>query len=492
MSDEAAPTRGERLLDRANAILVREIQQALNSRLFVATLALAVAAIFVIGLVVAAAGPHGGTGTGRDAFVATLSALAVVAFLVVPFQAFLSTRAEVTAGTVEHLLLTHLTPGAIVRGKLLAALMQFMLFLSMLAPLLALTFLLRGVDVPTIAFFLLLAILGCLTATSVSVALGAASFSPRFRALPHLFTTAGLGFLTLGLLIGMGELHRVIERAVSGGHVGIVLGGLSLPVLLTIALSAMIAASFLSHPYENRSTRFRVLALLALLGGFVWIALTLPARSASAIGPGYSSIAAAVLFLFVVFAVTEVPTLSPRVRTLVPRSPLLALLSAPFLPGGGRGVVFAMLLAILGLAGAHLYPWWMAGDTVRLLEGRVALLLWLYLLLFGAAGRLLRSLLAPTPQRTWLARSLLPFLVAGGSVVPVIFDAFSGPGIRQWHYGHLMNPIWTAAEVGSRSKGSIIAVGILAGIALLLTLPSMVSGITEVMQASKERRLRAR
>ncbi len=493
MSAEVALTRGERLLDRANAILVREIQQALSSRLFLATLSLAVAAILVIGLSVAAAGPEAGNRIGRAAFAGTLSALAVVAFLIVPFQAFLSTRAEVTAGTIEHLLLTHLTPGAIVRGKLLAALTQFLLFLSLFGPLLALTFLLRGVDIPTIAFFLLLAILGCLCATSVTVALGAASFSPRFRALPHLLATAGLGFLTLGLVVAMGELHRLVERAVRDGHVDEILSALSLPALLTLALSSMVASSFLSHPYENRSTRFRLLALLALAGGFLWVALTTPSHLASEVGPAYSAAAAGVLFLFVLFAVTEVETLSPRVRTLVPRSPLLALLAAPFLPGGGRGLVFAMLLSMLGMAGAHLYPLWVEGAVATVDGGRVALLLWLYVLLYGALGRLLRARLADSPQRTLLARALLPLLLAVGGTVPVVFDALFGPGVQRWHLGHLLNPIWTAVMIdGRRTPASLVALGLLAGLALLLAVPSMVQGIAEVLRAAKERRSRAR
>ncbi|NJN14629.1 MAG: hypothetical protein HC813_03135 [Planctomycetes bacterium] len=133
MSEIAEPRLGERLLDRVNAILVREIQQALNSRIFVVTLSLSLGAILCIGLVIAAEGGRADS-IGRDAFLWTLLGLTPVAFLIVPMQAFFSTRTEVTSGTVDHLLLTHLSASAIVRGKLLAAFTQFILFLSLFAP----------------------------------------------------------------------------------------------------------------------------------------------------------------------------------------------------------------------------------------------------------------------------------------------------------------------------------------------------------------------
>ena len=43
------------------------------------------------------------------------------------------------------------------------------------------------------------------------------------------------------------------------------------------------------------------------------------------------------------FAITEGKTLSPRVRTLVPRNRILALLAIPFLPGSDRAMLFMLL-----------------------------------------------------------------------------------------------------------------------------------------------------
>ncbi|NJN14630.1 MAG: hypothetical protein HC813_03140 [Planctomycetes bacterium] len=227
----------------------------------------------------------------------------------------------------------------------------------------ALTYLLRGVDVPTISLLILLATVGCLCTTSIAVALGAASVSARFRALPTLLAFLSLGTLTIALASGMYWIHRAVERAVRLGEVGEILLGMSLPVLLTLALAAMIASAFLSHPYENRSTRFRVLGLVGVLGTFLWAGLNIPHRHSSEVGPVMAATLGVFVFPILLFAVTEPAALSPRVRTLVPRRPLLALLSLPFLPGGGRGMLYTILLAVTTLGGAALYSALLYGTT---------------------------------------------------------------------------------------------------------------------------------
>src|SRR5262249_38337224 len=53
-------------------------------------------------------------------------------------------------------------------------------------------------------------------------------------------------------------------------------------------------------------------------------------------------------FVVGLFAVTESDALSRRVRRDLPRSGLLRVLAAPFLPGGSRGLIYVMLhLALL-------------------------------------------------------------------------------------------------------------------------------------------------
>ena len=200
----------ERLSDRLNPILVREVQQALNGRAFLILIWIALLGIVIVAITHAGDG-EGGRFTGRNAFTMALMILVPLIGLIVPFIAFLSMRQEVSSGTVEHLMLSRLTPGSVVRGKLAAAVVQIVLVISLFAPLIALTWLLRGVDVRTIAVMLTLALVAGVSTVSVAICGGALCRWPPARAI--LVVVLALGFtitsIAPALVINgvLGEYH---------------------------------------------------------------------------------------------------------------------------------------------------------------------------------------------------------------------------------------------------------------------------------------------
>ena len=196
----------ERLSDRLNPILLREVQQALNGRAFLVTVFLALLGIVIVALSYAGGGDLQRS-TGREALTVALMILAPMVGLIVPFIAFLSMRQEVSSGTVEHLMLSRLTPGSVVRGKLAAAVVQIVVVISLFAPLLALTWLLRGVDVGTIAALLTLALLGGIGSVSVGICGGALCRWPPARAILVVILALGFTILSLMTMVGM-RRHR--------------------------------------------------------------------------------------------------------------------------------------------------------------------------------------------------------------------------------------------------------------------------------------------
>ena len=74
--------------------------------------------------------------------------------VVVPFAAFRSLAAEREDNTYDLLSITTLRPRQIISGKLGSAVVQMAVYFSAITPCLAFTYLLRGVDVPTIALIL--------------------------------------------------------------------------------------------------------------------------------------------------------------------------------------------------------------------------------------------------------------------------------------------------------------------------------------------------
>jgi hypothetical protein len=503
-----------RIGDRLNPILLREVNQALRGRAFLVIASLSLLAIVVIALVVAAQGEEAG-GQGGEVFLGTLAVLVPILMFLVPLSAFHSMRQEVTRGTVDHLHLSRLGPGTIVRGKLAAAMVQIVLILAIFAPLLGMTFLLRGVDVPTIAASVVLLFLCALGACAFGVACGALCRWPAvFRALPMVAAVGGLGALTVSMIgggafmIGMTSLGMRIDLWAR-------LLGIGAPVLGAVLLCGLVGAAALAHPYENRSTGFRLFALTALvvaLGWFVgtsvlvrtgsspWAVAPPPplalrlARAARDL-PDLSAVLAGFLGIFPYFAATEDRSLSPRVRTRVPRSPVLAALATPFLPGSGGGILFASFLVLLGILGGTALPAAL-GATAFGTDAAFAVIGWLYVFGYSVAAGIVRFFLPRGTLGDWLARATAPALLLVAVFAPLLARTFGWVPRRATPPGPLgfLNPFQTLEWYDGHPlpPGDLVPILGWACVALLvLSLPAIVRGLADVLDASRERRARA-
>jgi hypothetical protein len=484
----------ERFSDRLNPVLVREIQQATNGKTFLAALALALTGIAIVAITTAAEGP-GSRRQGWDGFVLSLRVLAPLLFLVVPMQAFLSMRQEVSAGTLEQTLLTRLTPWGIVRGKLLASMVEGVVFFSVFAPLIALMFLLRGVDVPTIAVVLVVTLAYAVGAASFGIAMGALCRWPAFRALPLVaaaFVLAAFTFYVTGamqeVLWGASFALREPRTAVLSSLL------LAMPVVLGVPLLLLVGASALTHPHENRSTGFRIYALLALVATTAWPA-ALEAQSGSLFGsrgadsatPTVLALAAALWLPFWLFASTEAERLSPRVRRSVPRNPVLALLAAPFLPGGARGLLWTVLLVALACISVSWIPSWFGSVPAERAALR-APLAWAYVLIYAAAARLVRGRLGRHPRAALISRAVFPVGIGLLMLVPVLVQILTRD--RTWSWSPLapLNPFRTVVRDVPESDTLRTAIWVVACLAVVVNLPAIVRSLAEVLAASRERR----
>ncbi len=131
----------ERLGDRFNPIVVKEVRQALKSRQFVIT--------FLLLLLVAWAGSIFGVsylGESIDYWSSALMfyagflfALCAATLVIVPFSTFRSIVEERTETTLELLQITGLSPVQIVRGKTMSAMVQVLVYYCAIAPFIAFT-----------------------------------------------------------------------------------------------------------------------------------------------------------------------------------------------------------------------------------------------------------------------------------------------------------------------------------------------------------------
>lgn len=493
-AEERARGRGLRLGDRFDALLVRELQQALSGRIFPVMLVLSLLAMLL--LVVGVLGDtHGMLTRGADAFTAVLTVLSMLVCGVVPLQAFFATRQEAVGESAESLLLTRLSPWAIVRGKLTATNAYMLLWVSLAAPLVALTWLLRGVSVPQVLLGLLIVMLGSTVISALAVAVGTLA---RFERMSSLVNLLGLG----GILSAAFAWTALMNAWVSGSFLR--LGGEGIAVLLGIALptlvfAILVARSQFTHPFENRSTHFRVLLPVALI-----LAFAVMAPFVADDGPYLAALlmVAVALAGFLIFAATEEDGLSPWLALRVPKLPLRAGLAAPLLPGGARGLLWGLCMSALLVAGIAVTEL-RTGDRYGVFgpappstygsgSARVVVLICLYALFYGALGSLVRPKLRAGTAGNWIARGFVLGLIVVLSVVPMLLQLLLASTL-DWTPLQVFNPFWTIDEASESSLAQSPAFSIIAALTLLLLLkrlPRLIHGVTDIVAAGAARRTR--
>jgi hypothetical protein len=484
------PGRWQRWSDRLNPILVREVQQAVKGRLFVLTVWGALTIAVAIAAVIASHYEPGGR-SGRDAFHAGFATLMPLLVFVVPMQAYQSMRLEMRAGIVEQLLLSRLRPMHILLGKLQAAMVQFVVYVAVLAPLLATSYLLRGVDVPTIAISLFFAALACATATAFAVSSAAQAVLQGFQTIANLATAFGLGMAAFSCVgvVASGEYSSMVGWLLRASEFWAVISAILLVAAVACTLSLLIARSFLVHAFENKATPFRVLLFVLPVLAFGWVRLFLAPRNWQYAIPVLTYVLLLVGMVFGLMMVTEQAELSPRLRAHAPRTRLGGLFAAPFLPGRDRGMsCVALFVAVLAGFAALVWPATSSYDTSLALH--LGVLTLAYAAAWLALGRWLRGFLPAGLQGNHVARFVVPALFFVGMLLPTLFDVFARGRVDQWHVGHVLNPFWTISEVclGHQlwEPARTTALLVIGGVALL-QLPVFARGVREVWAAGSSR-----
>lgn len=494
------------LSDRMNPVFVRELQQALKGRVFGVSLYLSLLAIIGLGIYFAglSSNPVSDEPRGRDAFQSVLMILAPILIVIVPAQALHSTVKEVQGGAAELLFLSRITPFGLIRGKLFAALGQSLLYLSLFAPALAMTFLLRGVDVQMIGIHLVLAALASVVCTSFAVAAGTLA---RFRPITAFVTGLTILALVWALFMAWGFIAFGMRAFLGSGLSWIAtVSAVAVVTTLAVALFSVCGCTMLKHPYENRSSAIRVYVVVMMiavfaLNGVVWLS------SARDEMLRFSSLSAtAIAAIFFLFASTEDESLSPRVRTQVPKNPLLALLVTPFLPGRGRGLLFtvlcvAALASIIAVTQAmHPAPTitstgvaiWNDQQFNEL--GRYALAMQGYCLAFCGIAALIRGFMRPGTAKNWQARILWFSAIVAAMIVPFVIQVLTSSRTlnnSSWTKAHIFNAAWTfddGLDSASEARSTLTLLFGIAAIFLLLNAPVILRSVREVLDASRERR----
>lgn len=477
--------------DRLNPVFLKELRQALRGRtfaiLFPATVALAVGLAITV-LVDLRDLPN----IGPRVFLPVITVLGVAGLGLVPFSAFQSMSGELEDGTQDLLVLSRLSPARIVLGKLLTAAVEAGLYVCAFLPLLLFTFLLSGVDVRDVLF-----LVGALYAASLAlscVAMALAGLSrARFWRVILLAALAGLGFLALLGGYELSEQFVVRGNGLGSTYASDEVWAVVLLVGITGPPAFAFAATRVAHPEDDRSGPVRV-TLTAMLVAILLVlrldplgTIGSPAVTQTAIGLGF------VAAIFALFFVTEPERLPRRAARRAPAHPALAVLATPFLPGGGRGVLWWLLqlglicvwactfpAPLAGLRGsAFVWREWTFESCVRWSSFMA------YFVVYLAGFSLLLTRLRERPHGPLAARIVLPSVAVLSMVLPILLGFLLRD--RAWQDGnHPLLPFWVMWSEGAASARAWALT--VAALVLLANGPRLARSVGEVLAASRVRR----
>src|SRR5829696_5569065 len=136
--------------DWLSPLVVKEVRQVVRGREFNYSFGGSLAAGLAVAFFGAADALTGSGTSGRWTFYALIACLAFLGFAVVPLGAFSALRNERMEQTLELITLTALSPRRVVIGKLMAQGVKLATLFAAMAPFLAMSFLLGGIDFVTI------------------------------------------------------------------------------------------------------------------------------------------------------------------------------------------------------------------------------------------------------------------------------------------------------------------------------------------------------
>ena len=332
--------------DWLNPILVKEARQALKGRVFAVTfisVLLLAWAWSIFGVALQSPGIYYAPG-GSYMLMGYLVILALPLIVVVPFSAFRSMAAEREDGTFELVSITNLKPWQLITGKLTSAMLQILIYLSALAPCVAFTYFLRGVDIFMIVIVMIVGVLESLLLSALALLMAAQTRPQRMQNVASVvllmllvaaaFTTCSIEFGTLasGVTIPIRDTRAWIVAAA-------VLTTWSCVFWLFI-LAAAAAVTFAS---DNRSSKLRTATLVTHAVWFGWMSWTWQMADHEAEVIYMYLLPMSVFWWFCGSCSTgERTILTPRVRRSLPQSTLGRLFGMLFFPGRGLGYLFAV------------------------------------------------------------------------------------------------------------------------------------------------------
>ena len=455
----------DKINDRLNPIVVKELRQAVQGKfLIVVLICFLCLQLLIVGLFLTDDAVTESFNAGLNIFRVLLGVLFATCLLFVPAYTGIRLASERGDANVDLLFITTLQPQSIIWGKFLAGIVLTVLLYSACMPFMTFTYLLRGVDLPSV--FILLAfdfvvvavgiqcaiLIGCIPANRVFKVILCVGW---LVVLNIVFTTLMAVMFMPGGLLDSGMGSQLDSWEFWRGALAVLIGGLAL-----IGIFALLSIALISPLSANRALPVRIFAtamwLLTGIGAAIW-----------SIGVnGFIPImvwATSHIFLHAIglfIAVSERERLGSRVRRTIPRRWLLRPLAFLFYSGAAGGVVWSTLIITLTVLSMVVwlivFPHMDTGDEMQVIGALAVLGLYTFSYVLGAS-LIRRRFLADrvTGAYTWVIALIL--LGVTTTIIPLALFFLSGNWNKEWLVASPLGPFLFSDTEGFVSNSIAIA-----------------------------------
>ncbi|RYD24067.1 MAG: hypothetical protein EOP88_01635 [Verrucomicrobiaceae bacterium] len=335
--------------DRFSPMLVKELRQGLRAKTFlVVFLSLQV---FLAVMMFSATATSSSDQVGDVVSGIIFGFFAVAVLLVQPLRGISALSSEVKSNTLDMMALTRLSSAKIVIGKWVAIVSQTALLLSTIVPYLILRYFFGGMNLFGELVMLALLFLTSIALTAVTVGLSGCS-SVIIRSLLPIFGLPALLWSLLMVLsfgmrgVGFSDFFSLADNT---ARVSVALYVVCITYVGVSMLS--LGASLIAPAAENHSVWRRLFALVAML-------VVIPLCYFDVVDEGWHAMLVFVIAApAIVIALSEsAPLVSTVCEPFVKRGPIGKAVGLLFYPTWPSGVLFAVLLGVLGLAAIFVHP----------------------------------------------------------------------------------------------------------------------------------------
>ena len=432
-----------------NPILIKEARQSLKSKQFLITFFLMLLASWfwtVTGIVMQAPDVYY-TPAGKSMLVGYYFVLAIPLIAMVPIAAHRSLVSEIDDGTFEMLAITRLSSMRIVMGKLNSAMLQMLVYFAAIVPCLAFSYLIRGIDLPTIAMILVIIFFTALLVSAVGLLLATVTVNRAGQMLSLLAVFACVlfaEFTCAGFCIG-----NILFSEMGSSEDAI----LFLCCFIAIGTSCIVifvraAAARIAPVTENRSTPLRwcmfgqqLLWIVVMTVLLLWYGDSDPVNFGIMVLGGYW-LAMGTLML------GESPELSPRVQRDLPKTYLGRMLLTWFNPGPGTGFIFAIASGTVGSFSLGLFATIYAENSITTQPLVFAMITVGYLMGYLGVVRLIVMPLSYRLGRSFVMPcAIMALVMAFAAITPIVLTVIA-TGSAPYGYEPIecLDWAWTFAE----------------------------------------------